>query len=164
MRTVVVLLLCSLAVVQLSRAGDQPKKTEKFESLKVLVESGKFVFQAQSANPLSGGKIDLTSPYTLTMNGDSVNSWLPYFGRAYRVSYGDHDGGIKFNDIAQDLSVEYDEKKKHYDVSFQVKTKEDSYRMYLTIGMGGYANLSVTSNNRQSISYYGTIDGLDEGK
>ena len=139
------------------RTGKEHKAQKAIE-IKTLIESGEYVFIARSATPLSGRKVDLTSEYNLKIKGDSVESWLPYFGRAYQASYGDTDGGIKFKQKVTELKTTCNEQKKRCEVSFVADTPQDTYRMQLSVGWSGYGNLSVTSNHRQTISYYGMLE------
>ena len=60
------------------------------------VQSKEFVFKAQTVMPMSGTTRQLNTEYDVRFFGDSVVSYLPYFGRAYNVSYGGQDGGINF--------------------------------------------------------------------
>ena len=61
----------------------QEKQEQKDNEIKSVINSRDFVFVAQSANPLGGRFINLTSLYDLEISGDTLNSNLPYFGRSY---------------------------------------------------------------------------------
>ncbi|WP_372776205.1 DUF4251 domain-containing protein [Mangrovibacterium sp.] len=161
MKTFVLMLLVVVCCGQSSFAQKmtaRERKAQKASEIEELVESGNFVFDARSANPLTGRRIDLTSTYNLKFDGDTVVAWLPYFGRAYQAPYGDTDGGIKFKEKPKAITREYNERRKLYEIKFEVKTSRDNYRMFLEIGLGGYATLSVNSDHRQMISFYGLID------
>jgi hypothetical protein len=71
------------------------------------------------------------------------------------VAYGGADGGIKFEGVPENIKVE--KKKKSYTINTTVKGKDDVYGLMFTIFFDGGATLSVTSNNRASISYDGEI-------
>ncbi|MNQ90291.1 hypothetical protein D3C85_1056260 [compost metagenome] len=66
------------------------------------------------------------------------------------------DGGIKFEGVPEDIKIE--KKKKSYTVKASVKGKDDVYTLYFNIFFDGGASLSISSNNRASISYDGEIE------
>jgi hypothetical protein len=48
--------------------------------------------------------------------------------------------------------------KKGYEVKAKVAGLNDFYDLFLTIGPDGNASLTITSNNRSTITYYGNIE------
>jgi len=78
------------------KALREQRKTEKQQLIESLINSNDFVFEALQVLPQRGKMIILTgSSYTLKFHNDTIESYLPFFGRAYSVDYGG-DGGIKF--------------------------------------------------------------------
>ena len=147
-----------------AQTGSKQRRLEKEAEVKQLIDSQKFRFVAREAIPLSGSKVNLTSLYDLKVDGMMIESWLPFFGRAYHVDYGSQDGGIKFKEKADHLNIRYKEKKKVYEINITVDTDKDNYKINISAGASGYADMTVVSNNRQSISYYGVIEPLKEEK
>lgn len=165
MKTLGIFLFIFLVGVQTSfsqKTTSKERKEQKAAEIKQLVESGDFVFIARFANPMSGPKIDLTSVYDLKFKVDSVEAWLPYYGRAYQAPYADRDGGIKFNAKVDQIETTFSERKKSYQINFEVKDQRDTYKMNLLVGLGGYGNLNVNMNHRQSISFSGIVEGLQK--
>lgn len=163
MRTFGIIILVLLLGFQTGNAqklSAKERKEQKEEAVRKLIDSGNYVFTANSALPMSGRRIDLTSNYDLKMNGTKAEAWLPYFGRAYQAPYGDTDGGVKFKEEVHNLKLAYNERKKVYQISFEVKSPKDNYTLILSVGLSGYADLTVNSNNRQSISFTGTVDEI----
>ena len=164
------LLLALLSVITLTLAAQEKEQKSKREiraennakiAAKVdsLIEAKNFRFIARSANPMGWSSISLTSEYDLLINGDSVKVDLPYYGRAYRADYMATEGGIKLkNTVAEDFVI--DQKKKQYQVNFKARSNDDLYQFRLSVSSSGYGTLSVTCNNRQSISFNGILDGL----
>ncbi len=140
------------------------RKEQKEQQIKELIDNSRFSFVAQSVLPMSGPKIDLTSYYFLSVDSMMVESWLPFFGRAYHVEYGSTDGGIKFKEKADRVSIQYDEKKKLYHIYLDVTTEKESYKIHISAGIGGSASMGIISNNRQSVSYFGVIEPFPEKK
>ena len=167
-RFVMFFILLSLFSVMLngqdkkSRKEKREKKEIEFVKTDSLINSKVFVFKASKANSTGGGQIDLTTHIAeLIINKDSVESYLPYFGRAYRASYGG-GSGIKFETVLTDYKVEKNSKKLNFIISFSAKTKDDNFQCSLSISYSGSATLSVNSNNRAFISYYGDIKSIKE--
>ena len=65
-----------------------------------LIESENYKIDVNTAMPMRGRSIPLTSSYSLTIRNDSVISYLPYYGRAYSIPYGGGDG-LNFKAILQ---------------------------------------------------------------
>ena len=156
-------LLASILTVQGANRSDKNKiKLEKEKEMQELIESGSFRFIARSANPMSGPAINLTSTYDLKIDGDIIEAWLPFYGRAYHVKYGDREGGIKFKEQAEKSDLQFKSRKKTYEYIASVKTDGDMYELKLSAGLNGYGSLNINSRNRQSISFYGIIEALDK--
>ena len=137
----------------------QEKENAKIDALKKAIESGRFVFMAQSATPMSGRTRQLTYDYKLEMRKDTVISDLPYYGRSYSATYGSTDGGINFTTT----NFDYNQKegaKGGWDVTIAPKEIRTVTRMLLNVTNAGYGTLTVTSNTRQQISFNGYIVGF----
>jgi hypothetical protein len=52
--------------------------------------------------------------------------------------------------------------KKNYQVDAVVNGTTDKYRLSLSVGFEGSASLSITSNNRSTISYQGEISAPEK--
>lgn len=149
-KAVIILLLTSS--VSSSFAQDDDKTTAK-----KIVESKNFVFKAQSASPSGGAStMQLTSDYDIKLLGDSIVSYLPYFGRAYSAPNPGEEGGIRFTSTEFEYTVR-SKKKGGWDIQILPADTKDVRQLLFNITASGYASLQVISNNRQSISYYGYI-------
>ena len=140
------------------------KELEKQKEIKTLIDSKNFLFEAQKVIPQGGGFIILDyNTYFLKFNTEKTTCDLPFFGRAYNISYGG-DGGIKFEGTPEKIQIE--KRKKNYIIKATVKGKNDVYDLMFTVFFDGGTTLSITSNNRASISYDGEIRSykVDEKK
>lgn len=117
-------------------------------------------FIAQSATPMSGGTIHLTSEYTLDIKIEKVTAYLPFYGVAYRADYGSNEGGIKFSEEARVSDWKQNKKRKGFEVRMEVRAPKDMYYLYLSFSDQGYGTLTVSSQNRQPISFYGIVESL----
>ena len=153
MKTHIKNILISLVVlVSLNTSYAQDKDS----TIKNMVESQNFVFKAQTVHPLSGPTRQLTSEYELKILKDTIIAHLPYFGRAYSAPVNPSEGGIQFT------STEFEYKntrrrKGGWDIQIKPKDGKDVRQLDLKISENGSANLMVSSNNRQSISFNGHI-------
>lgn len=147
----VLLLLSSCAVSQV--------RNQKQAEVKALLESRNFLFVAESASPMGGGNIRLTSAYNLSIRGDSLNSHLPYFGTAYRAPFGSSTSPLSFTSS----DFDYDSKTSgngSYTITIRLNKPADPDVMTLSVSRSGYGTLHVNSIDRQPISFYGYIDSL----
>ncbi|MGZ3844601.1 MAG: DUF4251 domain-containing protein [Flavisolibacter sp.] len=147
--------LLSLFAVVLSSTLSFAQQPDK-EQVKSFVESKEFTFQARTVIPMTGGSRQLTSEYDVRFLGDSVISYLPYFGRAYTAGYGSDNGGIEFTSTKFDYKAKA-RKKGGWDITIRPKDAKGVEEMDLTISDDGSASLRVTSTNRQPISFYGVV-------
>ena len=88
------LLALLVGIPTLSAQSKKEKKEQKKEAVKNLIESENYKIDVNTAMPMRGRSIPLTSSYSLEIRNDSVISYLPYYGRAYSIPYGGGDGLI----------------------------------------------------------------------
>lgn len=125
-------------------------------TLKSILTTKNFIFKAQSAWPLQGTVVQLTAGYDMKVLQDSINTYLPYFGRAFTAGYS-AEGGINF--ISKKFDYRVKEKQKGgWEISIRPSDTRDIIELMYSISSNGYATLQVLSNNRQAISYYGIIE------
>lgn len=137
------------------KSGETLASKEEMAQVSEKVESMNFTFVPQTAEPMSGRSVSLSSFFSLKVSKDTINSDLPYFGRAYSAPL-PNEGGIKF--ISTDFDYTVSENKKGWDITIVPKDNSKGYKLSLTLGQSGYGSLSVQQMNRQSISFYGKID------
>ena len=169
------LLLCSCAS---SKSKTSP---QDIENLKELVQSRQIRIESDWAFPLvtnavqqalSSGllppwdnpnRISLIGNFNfLEIKGDSVSSYLPYFGeRQMNVQYGGKDSAIQLKGLMQNYSVE-EIKGNNYLVKFDAKSNNESFQVYLTLTPGLSSNLIVNSGSRRTIRYSGQVEPSEE--
>ena len=146
--------LLALLILTFSTTAIHAQKLDKVQ-VQNLINSKSFVFKAQTVLPMTGMSRQLTSDYDVRLSGDSVVTYLPYFGRAYSVSYGE-PGGINFTSTKFDYKIR-DRKKGGWDLIIKTDDVRDIQQLIFAISENGYATLQVISNNRQPISFNGYI-------
>ncbi|MCX2450533.1 DUF4251 domain-containing protein [Pedobacter sp. PLR] len=146
-------------------------QTDK-ETTARLVADQHLVFDATSAIPMAnadlnkvlskmpggtGGVIQLSgSRYQLIISKDSVEAFLPYYGRAYSTTTNPDDAGIKFKSKKFDYKTTA-KKKGGWIIDIKPKDTKDVRQLSLSVSTSGYATLNVNSNNRQPITFNGVI-------
>jgi len=145
-------LILAVASFNTLRAQDDKKDQE----VKKLIEDKNWVFVAQSASPTGAPLRQLSYGFDLRLLGDSIVSYLPYFGRAYTAPIDPTDGGFNFTSTKFDYSI-VDRKKGGWDIIIKPKDAKDVREFALTTFDNGNSTLRVTSNNRQPISFNGYI-------
>lgn len=121
-----------------------------------LINNKHYTFEAQTMSPQRGGTRQLTPGYTLKVAGDSLISYLPYFGRAYTAPINPSDAGYDFTSAKFDYKVTA-KKKGSYEISIRTKDKVNTTEFVLTVYNDGNAYLQVTSSQRQPISFRGYV-------
>ena len=150
------MLLCGSLQAQNSKAQKDSLKTAHISH---LIDTTYFRFKAEWVLPMGGRNRYLTPDYyDLTVSRDTIVAYLPYFGRAYVAPMDPSQNGIQFTSKNFTYTTA-PRKKGGWDISIKFKDAGDVQQMQLTVTEDGSASLSVTSVNRQSISFTGHITG-----
>lgn len=151
------LLILFAALGTFAIAQDTNKElSEQDTEIKSLVDAKRFTFKAQSVHPQRGRVVQLNTEFDLKVAGDTLRTYLPYFGRAYSAPLDGRGGGIDFTS----KDFEYNEKTRRkggWDITIRPKDVNDVREMNLVVFENGKATLRVTSNNREPISYNGYL-------
>ncbi len=157
-------LLLILIVVSVSGQKKENKKEEQLKELQKaaeLVKSGEFRFEAQRAYSQGGASISLTSNSGyLEVDKNIGKADLPFFGRAYRLDYGD-DGGINFEGDISNESFKLNNKKVKATYSFDVRSKE-TFTVFISFFSLESVSVSIQCNTKSHISYTGFITKLED--
>ena len=151
--SLLLLFVFSLFVANINAQGS---KAEGQSGVKELIEKKSYVFLAQTAAPMSGRMLQLTSTYTVKITGDTLVCNLPYFGRVYQPTMNPSDQGLTFTSYQFDYTSKV-RKKGGWDVTIKTKDQSSQKKLVFTIFENGNASLNVVSNDRQSISYRGVL-------
>lgn len=155
-----------LGILMMFVVGFQPgerklRKVQKEKEMLEMLESGEFRFVARSAHSSLGNFNNLSTHYDIVFDSMRIKAFLPYYGRAYSAPYNE-EGGVKFDLKADKIEKRWDKKKKRYIVATEVSDQRDSYSIYMTASLSGYADVVINFRNRQMISYYGTLERLKD--
>ncbi|MDQ2863300.1 MAG: DUF4251 domain-containing protein [Bacteroidota bacterium] len=122
-----------------------------------MLDSQNFRFVAQSTNPSRGRLRNLTSYYDVTVSKDTMQSYLPYFGRSYNPMIGETTSPLDFTSTNFSYSV-LPVKKDAWSITIKPKDKPSIQQYYFTIFNNGAATLNVTSTSSDPISFNGRIE------
>jgi hypothetical protein len=159
--SVLVLLAAIASTTAYTQTTDRKEKREeiKIENQKkreAIITAREFIFTAVTALPSGGPALNLTPGYyTVKFQPDLIDSYMPFFGTGYSgIGYGP-DTGMKFKGKPEKFSVI--KKAKIFQIEAAVKTDNDYFRISLQAGIEGNATLTITSDNRSTISFQGDI-------
>ena len=129
------------------------RKIEKVRQTTILIDSKEFVFVGKKAFPLGYGNIDLTTnPNYIEFKPDFIRSEMPFFGRGY--------SGLKFEGKPSEFTIV--KGKKSYEIKATIKGEQDVFTIFMSVFFEGSATLTISSNNRSTISYNGEIFKIEK--
>lgn len=164
MRHYITLWLLAAAVVLSAGCGvlgrtSEEKRAEEAraaERVRENLDARRFKMVVEFMYPLRGGSRAVTSPYSVTVDGDGLISHLPYVGTAWEVPYG---GGkvLSFEDKIEEYGDGVDERGRRV-IAFTTDNDEDYIIYRMTVFDNGKADLQVRCRHREEINYRGYID------
>ena len=107
-------------------------------------------------NTLRYGAKSVTPDFFLELKGDTLNSYLPYMGQAYRPTMPSQSEGLNFEVPVQSVKKSHPKNNKWiYEIS--ARTNEDNYKYVVEIYDTGKATIHVSSTSRDPISFDGEL-------
>lgn len=143
-----------------TRGMDDETRFENFRSLTEYISSRNFEIENEWAIPIRGNRINLIdNPNHIKVRGDSVEIYLPYFGvRHIGGGYGQREGGIVFEGLAENLEVVEDPDNRNVVLKFQGEQGNEDLQFFITIFPNGRTNTTVSSSQRDAITYRGSLE------
>lgn len=159
--TIALAVIIAASALSCSPASSLSKGAMEADSVKSvqiaeMLENRLYKVDFDLAIPLSAPSFPLNYPYYVSVIGGHVESFLPYFGRAWNIPY-DGGEGLRFRAAIGDYKAGVGRKGRHR-IVFDARTAEDGYTFDLEVYPSGQAYLTVYSSRRQSISFSGRID------
>ncbi len=158
MKTMLHALICILLISLFSCASfTKAQQVERQLKVQQAVEAKNFRIAVSYANPVKMTPRALSGGYDFAVRADSAFAFLPYFGEAYSATaYGNTEGGIKFAEPLRDYKITGNAQN-GYEISFEIKSPRDTYKVFITVGATGYASINVTPLLSSFISYSGEL-------
>jgi hypothetical protein len=114
-----------------------------------------FTIAVDWMKPLGGMARHVTSNYELKVNGDEVDSYLPYVGEAYRLPYGGGKG-LNFKGKIEDYTITYLTSNRSH-IEFRVTNDEDTYYFRIDVFNNGKSIIDIIAQERDAISFDGEM-------
>ena len=109
------------------------------------------------AYPQRGGNVNVSHDFFLEVKGDTLVSYLPFFGRAYRSLYGGTEKGLNFTEIIR-MYEPLKSKAGVTRIRMRVRNEEDSYIYTVEVSENGRASIRVQALERDDMRFDGDID------
>lgn len=101
-----------------------------------------------------------TNEFSLTVEGDSADVYLPYIGEVYMPVY--NDDGLRFSEPIANVNISRTKKDDGTIMSFSLKHDIVDYRFHITLYDNNNFDLFMQPSNCQSCSYGGEWEGLNK--
>ena len=150
-----VLLLSVTACKTLSSVERTERDAKVAQAVENMLSERSYTVNISMMYPRRGNSVNVTPDFSLQVDGDTLESYLPYYGRAYSVPYGGGKG-LNFSAPIQDYRVTKGRMGNTL-ITIVVNNGEDILTYTLDIYANGSASLNVISRNRDSISYSGYL-------
>ena len=140
------------------------KKAQQAQSLSEQIKSFNFEFIATYAYPQNFRPVYLSSPYDVKVSPDTVQAYLPYYGRAFSAPMDPSEGGIKF--ISTDFKYEIEKGQKAGNWIIKIITADTNRPFELNFNLwdNGSGSLNVQDRDRQNISFQGSVEAQKKPK
>lgn len=134
------------------------EKASRSQVLSQQIEEFNFKFNATYAYPQNYKSIYLSPFYDVKVSPDTVQAYLPYYGRAYNASMNPSEGGIKF--ISTEFKYEIEKGKKAGNWLVKIHTTDTTrpFDLIFDIKESGSGRLIVQDRDRQNITFLGDIE------
>ena len=119
------------------------------------IAQGSLRIRVDMAKTMRGSVIPVGPEFFIELRGDTVCSYLPYFGRAYAASIGDR-GALDFEARPTAFSSDGTPGGGRR-IEFKVRTVEDLFRFSIEIDADGRVSISVQPQRRDRISFSGDV-------
>jgi len=157
---VLLVVLAITAGMNAAHAQNNKKKAHSEQETIIMraLDTKNYTFNAQSANPMRGTNINLTGVNDLQVKKDSIIAYLPYFGRAYMgVAYNPTQSPLQFTSTKFSYSS-VTKKNDNREITIKLEDSKEVRQIIISTSLNGYATVMVTCNNRDPITFYGTLE------
>ena len=151
------LLLMGFVLVGCATQQERAEKREQVRgAVAEAVESQQIRIGISWMNTLKYGSKSVTPDFFLELKGDTLNSYLPYMGQAYRPTMPSQSEGLNFEVPVQQVRKSHP-KNNRWQLEIMARTNEDNYKYLIDIFDTGKATIHVSCANRDPISFDGEL-------
>ena len=124
-------------------------------SVENILKSRHFTLNVNNMYPMRTSGKYVGGEFFLQVKGDTLNSYLPYFGSAFRSSY-TQGNALDFKTKMETYRV-VRRKKDYTSIYITVRTSEDFFKYTLSVFDNGHFRMDIQPLNRDFISYDGEL-------
>lgn len=161
----IVLVLVTAAAACTSRHLTSEEKaqmqTRRTQYVTNQIGNRHFSVEVDRMTPFRGISRQLSYGYGITLKGDTLTSFLPYFGRAYSLPYGGGNA-LTFESIITSSQQIRNNKKSLTTLHLFTTNDEDTYQYIVEIFDNGRTHIDVRSRRREAISFDGSMKLPDD--
>ena len=162
MKKIIYFLMSVVLLTACGTAQTAAEKEAKAFEIRNAIDAFDFKFSATYAYPTGYRSIYLSPYYDVEVSPDTVNAYLPYYGRAYTAPMDPREGGIKFESTDFEYQTQPGKRAGNYLVTIRINDANRPIMLYFDIWENGSARLDVTDQNRQPISFQGDVELRNE--
>ena len=153
--TIALLMVLLTACSTGNRVAKAEREAEISRQVLASIEARQFTIAVDWMKPMRGISKRLSYGYELKLDGDELDSYLPYVGEAYRLPYGGGKG-LNFKAPVYNYSV-VQTAGNCYLIEFDVSNEEDVFHYRINVFSSGKSIIDVWARDRDAISYQGEM-------
>lgn len=158
MKKITYFMMSVLFLTACGTAQSAAEKEAKAFEIRNAVDAFDFKFSATYAYPTGYRSIYLSPYYDVKVSPDTVQAYLPYYGRAYRAPMDPSEGGIKFTSTDFEYQVSPGKRNGNWLVTIKMNDVRREMVFYFDIWENGTGRLDVRDIDRQPISFQGDVE------
>lgn len=165
-KTITAILVVTIGLLFFGCGASQSatEKAKQAQFLSEQIESFNFEFVATYAYPQNFRPINLSSPYDVKVSSDTVQAYLPYYGRAFSAPMDPSEGGIKFTSTDFKYEIEKGRKAGNWIIKIITADTNRPFELNFNLWDNGIGSLNVQDRDRQSISFQGSVEAQKKPK
>lgn len=166
MKHVLIMAVAACCLVACATTNDKADRADRHRRVAAMVadsvERRTLTIEVDYATPTRFAPRHLTSRYTVRIDGDTIVSALPFFGRAYRANLSNPQRGPL--DFAAPIEAyECDRPRKdRQDLRLKTRNGMEVLTYRISIFDNGRASVDVVSTDRDAIGFTGQMTINDE--
>ena len=149
--------MCAIFILQACGSAHGRRKTEAGRRYCTSSGNTDFTFKARHAYPTGYRSVYLSPYYDVKVSPDTVEAYLPYYGRAYRAPMDPREGGYRFTSTDFEYQTNPGSRDGNWEAVITINDLDRAVTFRFDIWDNGTARLDVTDTDRQQISFQGEI-------
>ena len=165
-KTITAILVVTIGLLFFGCGASQSatEKAQQAQFLSEKIESFNFKFIATHAYPQNFNPVYLSSPYDVKVSSDTVQAYLPYYGRAFSAPMDPSEGGIKFTSTDFKYEIEKGRKAGNWIIKIITADTNRPFELNFNLWDNGSGSLNVQDRDRQNISFQGSVEAQKKPK